>query len=498
MALPQYFGGTVLGDSNGIEEQSVVPDFLQTFMELGQGNLLLQENVPPVAPPLLNNPSLQSAYDQNYIPTVRSDRPTSDTPETVLSTEPDVLRHLNSVAHKFRTNLKELLMNDLRGQEYLHALTNLGKNNTSLISSILIDSELRNNPDKRIERGKFLDWAHDLVLLVPTTNVDLWYRPYSGTSNGRQCAGGVLYQKYNNKRKTYRTIGVLKRQKKPDSSSKLGVKINPTVSEIENIRWLENNDEPREEVIYKWTLTRTYRLNAIESCITVSEYLDKFKVLKRSDGYILLDMDFDDKYPDSKNKLFIKWARIAEGLLYVAQNSSSPEVLNALQTHHTLITEGKIEVLAFLLLPLLLGSIRTKKKTVNRKPSRVEISELFIVHAETLDDLQPKLQARAQNLISTKTTGQPFPAFIGPIGNLVSSRVIINNVEYDVCSPLKAIDSCFKSFFALDAKYQEETIHCWLFIEMYVYELSRNLKKYACVNKLICALNAYFATHKET
>lgn len=63
--------------------------------------------------------------------------------------ETDVWAHLKSVAHRFQSNLQVLLTSDLRGREFLYGLCNLEKVNYSLIASILIDSEVKDNPDKR-------------------------------------------------------------------------------------------------------------------------------------------------------------------------------------------------------------------------------------------------------------------------------------------------------------------------------------------------------------
>lgn len=67
--------------------------------------------------------------------------------------------------------------------------------------------------------------------------------------------------------------------------------VNLAVDEVNAIRWLENNEEPREEVIARWTATRSSRINAIDA-LGIQGYFDRFQATKRSDGYILVTISF--------------------------------------------------------------------------------------------------------------------------------------------------------------------------------------------------------------
>jgi hypothetical protein len=71
--------------------------------------------------------------------------------------------------------------------------------------------------------------------------------------------------------------------------------INLPVAQVDAVRWLENNDEPREEVITRWTATYSHRLNAIES-LGIQGYFERFKAIQRSDGYILVSNFFSIIY----------------------------------------------------------------------------------------------------------------------------------------------------------------------------------------------------------
>lgn len=55
--------------------------------------------------------------------------------------------------------------------------------------------------------------------------------------------------------------------------------------------------------------------------------------------------------------------------------------------------------------------------------------------------------------------------------NVQSSYVIIDDVQYLVENPLKALDVCFKCCFALQAKYPFESQQVWMLIQKLVYKI---------------------------
>lgn len=67
---------------------------------------------------------------------------------------------------------------------------------------------------------------------------------------------------------------------------------------------------------------------------------------------------------------------------------------------------------------------------------------------------------------------QPTLIFVGPtLSNISASYVQIDAVRYELRNPLKALDTCFKAFHALDAAYQTECQAVWFFIQKYFYDL---------------------------
>lgn len=67
-------------------------------------------------------------------------------------------------------------------------------------------------------------------------------------------------------------------------------------------------------------------------------------------------------------------------------------------------------------------------------------------------------------------TLQPYVVII----NSTEIFTVVNNIYYKLETPLKALDICFKIFFALNVHYPAESEQVWFFIQKYFYEI--NLK----------------------
>lgn len=69
-------------------------------------------------------------------------------------------------------------------------------------------------------------------------------------------------------------------------------------------------------------------------------------------------------------------------------------------------------------------------------------------------------------------TVQPYVIVVGDIKHSITAAyVCINSCLWKVGSVLQAVDVCFKSFFALDAEYQAEAYHLWLFVQRALYDV---------------------------
>jgi len=73
--------------------------------------------------------------------------------------------------------------------------------------------------------------------------------------------------------------------------------------------------------------------------------------------------------------------------------------------------------------------------------------------------------------------------------SITAAYVCNNNNLWKVGSVLQAVDVCFKLFFALDAEYQAEAYHLWLFIQRALYDI------YLLEKKLFMDVTFLFAAY---
>lgn len=104
--------------------------------------------------------------------------------------------------------------------------------------------------------------------------------------------------------------------------------------------------------------------------------------------------------------------------------------------------------------------------------------------------MEPQLQIRREKCLAYHFTEQPLVAFVGnSLSEISASFVIINNLKYSLETPIKAVDTCFKVFHALNAEYPQEVEAVWTFIQQYIFDIKTpHDKKYISVSTLISDL----------
>ncbi|KAB0803078.1 hypothetical protein PPYR_00048 [Photinus pyralis] len=102
------------------------------------------------------------------------------------------------------------ILNCNEGRELLqtYALQKIVKRRA--LVKLIIDDELRNNPDKRIERDRFVYLAQEIQRTFPTENAGIYYvqgyRDMEGKAVGNH---GKLWDKYINTRRKYRSLDII-------------------------------------------------------------------------------------------------------------------------------------------------------------------------------------------------------------------------------------------------------------------------------------------------
>lgn len=135
----------------------------------------------------------------------------------------------------------------------------------------------------------------------------------------------------------------------------------------------------------------------------------------------------------------------------------------------------------------------TSKKTSKKhqwRPSKQEVSEGFITHVRSPDEIATTINTRRDKLQSMGLQLQPFIMVVGLSKNAITARyVIINDTHYEVTSVVKAVDTCLKAIFVLNAEYPKESCHVWQFIQRAIFKIKTKYdKSYTSVNTLMTDL----------
>jgi len=161
-----------------------------------------------------------------------------------------------------------------------------------------------------------------------------------------------------------------------------------------------------------------------------------------------------------------------------------------------LYVSGSVETqncAALLCLPFLIqpsSSGKRKKGGKSWRPSRAEIRDGFITHLQSVAELKETVDRRRDKFASLSLTLQPFVVVVGPtIDAIHSIYVVVEDNFFKVDNVLTAIDTCFKMFFVLHAKYPDECAPVWFIIQKGIYKLNTKWDKvYTSVNSVMSDL----------
>jgi len=254
----------------------------------------------------------------------------------------------------------------------------------------------------------------------------------------------------------------------------------PQIQQESDIEWLQQNDEPLDEVVEKWNQTFLYR----QRCKNIKNYFYTYKCLRSNFGLLLLSNDFDATHQESKNNFIENWGTVASTIVKYA---ALKKKLSCLEEN--LIAAEKEHIAAFLCLPKILGVIIRKRKSDCSLSTSADVIKSFFVHFKTFEELTD-FKAKLQDFRSAL----PYVAFVGDLYNEGSTSedtyvfVIINNLNFRIESNkiIEAFDYCYKAFFALNTDFTPECRHIWVFFQTYIYKnANKNTKTYTIVTKLI-------------
>ncbi|XP_057332779.1 uncharacterized protein LOC130672302 [Microplitis mediator] len=387
-----------------------------------------------------------------------------------------------------RLTLRTFLNSSLKGKMILRKYESTKTVDRNNLCELIIFGEFDDNENYKINEERFVHLANEIIELFPTELREIYYIPRTINDGGIVIrASGSLYSKYNN---TRRELNVLDMMPKDLLNNNKPVQMTESESADlvdDNIEWLQNNLEPFDEIMDKWIKTIDKRHHFKNK--SIEQYFNTFECLKHSEGYKLLLQDFDSIYPDKVDKFYLKWPVIAPKIINIAKKKKFAEAKMCISKYSRLNESGHQSLLALLLLPLLFTTvnIKSKKPGEHWRPEKEDTQKSFLLHIETEDELIFYQNERTKICEKYNLSVQPYVVISGPINNLVSSSVHINNTKYNFDSPEEAIDSCFKFYYSLNAEYTAECRQVWTFLANFIYEFNEK-HSYSSVYNLISNL----------
>lgn len=278
----------------------------------------------------------------------------------------------NIIDFGFNNDLNNII-NCIEGKKIVSFYEEKQKLNESLRNE-LVYLIIRNESNKQenenrfqITSNKFSQIAKAITNKFPQEVEHVFYKPYS---HGLP-ASGKLFSKYENFKKKYYSK-TLKNKKEENHQN---------IHSNEKIQFLTNNLGPWEKIENFWRESFEIRrvLEDAKLQKQLNEYFKTYPALKTAHGYLLLEIDFELKYPGKQN-IFEETRETALKKIYQhAMNlkKKDEEVINLLN-----IYGQNPDLITLLILPYLLkvsyGRKRSGDKTLV-KHTKKEISDSFMV-----------------------------------------------------------------------------------------------------------------------
>ncbi|CAH0562823.1 unnamed protein product [Brassicogethes aeneus] len=327
---------------------------------------------------------------------------------------------------------------------------------------------LINSPADNIHSSTFVKAAEEICDLFVKEDTQTFYIPYcpkTETSPKIQ-PKGKLYSRYVN----------LKSAIKLSASSTSKIKQAAVAKEISDeeqsqIAFLRTALEPRDQILVYWQ--NTFEIRKDSNCNkSINEYLNLYPFLKLSAGYILLESDFDQIYPDKRDIIYTTFPKLAEAIIKEAEKKKVKLPYFRDQCMDSITDQLFLALLylPYLFSPTTLGG-GGKNKSKNWRPSKLEVQESFVLYISKIGFLNEKIEERKTRLHSLGLTVQPFIVCIGE-QTITSSFVVIDDIKYKLETPIKALDVAFKVFHTVNAEYPAECQHVWLLIQRLVYNIN--------------------------
>ncbi|XP_063901853.1 uncharacterized protein LOC135121438 isoform X1 [Zophobas morio] len=221
------------------------------------------------------------------------------------------LEKLPNLEVTYELDLKKFLQNSIKGRNILAQKNHLTPQLRDDLVALLNDHDLLQDINSYIPTRRLLQLARLIKQEFPNEDISTYYIPYVRQNKKTvQCMRGKLVDRYHNQRKKLKKSGVLTTAC-PSSSLEVHETVEIASSQdyeddVEDFCcWLRYNTEPWPEVLAKWKATTCVRIPRYNqnTTTTIQEYFQEYKILEKSLGYQLLEIDFNYLYP-KKSEIF--------------------------------------------------------------------------------------------------------------------------------------------------------------------------------------------------
>ncbi|KAL4720718.1 hypothetical protein ACJJTC_010823 [Scirpophaga incertulas] len=308
-------------------------------------------------------------------------------PSTTVNTEPQFQSENLNHEIIYKNSVLEILNQKPQGRAILIKGNN-GRLNYDLrkqLANIIIKTKLDIEPSKALQGPDFLKLAHEIYEIFPQESPAVYYAPYLAQTKyqAKRNASGILFNAYTTRRKHLRNLGILPQPARSRSHSRAstisssdtteltvpgsGIQISelqrddPSVSE-ENLTILESPDPgPWQQVEKYWNSTVCARLRYLYyEKGTLTDYLNRFPILKSSSGFTLLLQDYENLYPKNTAGM-TNLTNVCKNIIKIAESKANTTtdatIKKAIQGYIDAIDENIEEDISLLLLPYIMEAI---------------------------------------------------------------------------------------------------------------------------------------------
>lgn len=223
--------------------------------------------------------------------------------------------------------------------------------------------------DFKVTTERFQELTSDILALFPNESRELYYIPYNKKTKKK--ASGKLWEKIQTFKKNLRRGKNLENNRSVIAESPQDRLQSQETDK--KLAFLEKYLEPPSIIKEYWIDTVEHRVQLFKDnhSFTITNYMDRFPILRSADGYEYLNQDFKFLYNNSTDNLFKKWPELNEKLITLALNKNKKQ-LNDILLHRS----GHV---GFFILPYLLTTpVRKRKSSGIGRYSNQESAHTFI------------------------------------------------------------------------------------------------------------------------